>query len=126
MAVVSLANGERRTRGPGFRCAAIAISTVTVGLRPAPADTLADAIVAAYESSPNLEAQRAQQQITDEGYVQARAGWRPTVSLQGTAGYSQAPQSDPLFGTQIVSSNSGSAALSIQQPVYTGGRTLEA
>jgi outer membrane protein len=92
----------------------------------ADAETLADAIVQAYQTNPTIEAQRYQQQIVDESYIQARAGWRPTLSLQASAGLSQAPQSDPFFGTQQVESNTGSAALTLTQPLYTGGRTLAA
>src|SRR6476620_10215475 len=47
---------------------------------PASAETLADAIALAYESNPTLQAQRATQRALDENYVQARAGWRPTLS----------------------------------------------
>ena len=44
---------------------------------PAGAETLADAIALAYDTNPNLQAQRAAQRALDEGYVQARAGFRP-------------------------------------------------
>src|SRR3954452_819152 len=56
---------------------------------PASAETLADAIALAYETNPTLQAQRATQRALDENYVQARAGWRPQLSLQGTASYNE-------------------------------------
>jgi outer membrane protein len=89
---------------------------------PARADTLAEAIALAYDSNPTLVAQRAQLQATDEGVAQAEAGFRPTASVQAAAGYSKAPQTS-LFGTAETESNTGSATLSINQPLYTGGRT---
>jgi outer membrane protein len=90
------------------------------------AETLADAIATAYATNPTLQAQRAQQGVTDESYVQAKAGWRPDIRLEASAGYSRTPQSDPFFGTQMVSSNSAALALSLNQTLYSGGRTLSA
>ena len=54
---------------------------------PARAETLAEAIALAYQTNPTLLAQRATQRALDETYVQARAGWRPTVQLSGEAYY---------------------------------------
>jgi outer membrane protein len=114
-------------RSPAAR---LAVATLGVALASsggvAVADTLADAITAAYQTNPALSAARAEQQVTDEAYVQARAGWRPTVAVQAAAGYFQVPESDPFFGTQLVNSNNGSVAVTLQQPIYTGGRTLDA
>ncbi|MGC1305508.1 MAG: TolC family outer membrane protein, partial [Caulobacteraceae bacterium] len=86
------------------------------------AETLADAVALAYQSNPTLQAQRAQLRATDETYVQARAGWRPTASAQVGANYSKAPEST-LFGVSQVESNTGQAILGVTQPIYTGGRT---
>src|SRR5579859_5555054 len=52
---------------------------------PACAETLADALALAYDTNPNLLSQRSVQRALDEGYVQARAGFRPTLSLQASA-----------------------------------------
>ena len=41
---------------------------------PASAETLADAIALAYDTNPNLQAQRSTQRALDETYVQARTG----------------------------------------------------
>jgi outer membrane protein len=54
---------------------------------PACAETLADAVALAYETNPTLQAQRATQRALDENYIQARTGWRPTVTLQAVATY---------------------------------------
>ena len=51
----------------------------------ASAETLADALAEAYQNNPNLQAQRASQRALDETYVQARTGWRPTLSLQASS-----------------------------------------
>jgi outer membrane protein len=106
--------------------ACVTVAAWEIQTAPAAAETLADAIATAYQTNPALEAQRAGQQIADESYIQARAGWRPTVALEASAGYSREPQSDPFFGTEIVTGNSGAAALTARQTLYSGGRTLEA
>ena len=45
------------------------------------AESLADAITAAYQSNPNIQAQRAAMRALDENYTQARAAY----GLQGSA-----------------------------------------
>lgn len=54
---------------------------------PARAETLAEAMATAYGTNPTLLAQRATQRALDETYVQARAGWRPTVQASVQAYY---------------------------------------
>jgi len=102
---------------------------------PAPAQSLQDALAAAYANNPALQSARAQLRATDENVPAALAGWHPTVSLSGSAG--------PAFGNQISTINNtllgttthpqinenraevvGSATLT--QPIYRGGRTTAA
>ncbi len=64
-----------------FMCAALAYS------QPATAESLAEAIIMAYQSNPTLQAQRAALRVADEGVPQARSGWRPNVEIVGDAGY---------------------------------------
>jgi outer membrane protein len=109
--------------------AGVCVSTVVVG--PVAAETLADAIAAAYENNPNLQAQRATQRALDENYVQARSGWRPTLNFQanGVYEYIRTPRSQ-LFRLQRAASqlwgNSGQAQFTFTQPLWTGGRTAAA
>ena len=56
------------------------------GLSSAGAETLNDALVAAYEGNPTLLAQRAQLRATDETLPEARSGWLPTVTADGDVG----------------------------------------
>jgi len=79
----------------------------------------------AYASNPTLQAQRAQLRALDENWYQARAGYRPTLSASGRATWSETtiPGTNPLVD---VESNSGSAVLSLSQPIYTGGRVAAA
>ncbi|WP_309646246.1 TolC family outer membrane protein [Phenylobacterium sp.] len=111
-------------------CSAGLICGLAVG--PASAETLAEAIALAYDSNPNLQAQRATQRALDENYVQARSGYRPTLSasVQGNYSESRTPGGVPnaaggrTFGPN--EDNSGSAGFSLTQPLYTGGRTAAA
>ena len=123
--------GRRRpvgTAGPSGaarytgRAATLAFG-LAVGLSArARAETLADAIAAAYATNPNLVSQRSQLQATDETYVQALAGFRPVINGSTVATYSR--QGSPAFsgGRMTSETNSGSIGLSISQPLYTGGR----
>src|ERR1700761_3095261 len=99
----------------GLLCAA-SLACVA-GMSAAHAESLADAIALAYKTNPTLLNQRAQLRITDETYVQARAGYRPQVNVQVDA-----TRQDYVQQT----TDSGSAFITAQQPLYTGGRTASA
>lgn len=85
------------------------------------AETLQDALAAAYRSNPILQGQRYQQQALDETYVQAKAGFRPTATITAQAQYDREPNSSN-FMQGFGSSNSGAANVVVSQPLYTGGR----
>jgi len=85
---------------------------------PAASETLVDALAQTYASNPTLAAQRAALRAVDEQVPQARAGRRPTVSVNGSAGASRI-DSDR---TSPVTLRPFSADLSISQPLYRGGR----
>jgi outer membrane protein len=87
--------------------------------QPAAAEDLRDAIILAYQTNPTLLAQRSQQRATDESYVQSRAGLRPQVDVSAGVGYVRS-WPEPVFGSD--ESNSTSATISLNQPLYTGGR----
>ncbi|MDB5450636.1 MAG: type secretion outer membrane protein TolC [Phenylobacterium sp.] len=97
---------------------------------PAGAETLADAIALAYDSNPTLQAQRATQRALDENYVQARSGWRPTLTFQAQAAYDQihTPRAGLTQFGQLTryEANTGVAVLSFSQPIWTGGRVAAA
>ncbi len=91
------------------------------------AETLTDALALAYQTNPTLQSQRANQRVADEGVVQAKTAFRP--SLSASADYSASRvdyatrQGNFLTGEydRVTQSNS-SANLSLSQPLYTGGR----
>jgi outer membrane protein len=111
----------------------------------ASAETLADAIALAYGTNPNLLAQRASQRALDETYVQARAGFRPQLSLSADSYWldTRTPKAArgtvidtngdgipdtfvPATGSGISRLNNGTVGLNLTQPLWTGGRTSAA
>lgn len=83
---------------------------------------LNDALGVAYESNPQLEAQRAALRATDEGVAQANAGWRPSVNAQGTYG---TQHFDISAGGQSGTTNAHplQGQVTVNQPIFRGGRT---
>ena len=116
------------------RAAAAAVSTLALlGASSAWAETLTDAIALAYASNPTLQEQRARLRSLDESYVQARQGFRPEATLQGSVGYDQVNagsgqgrQTQFGYQTADTESNSAGAQLNVSQPLYTGGRVSNA
>jgi outer membrane protein len=111
-----------RIRNRAVRAACLAAPIALAFGSAAAAETLNDAIALAYETNPTLQAARAQLRGTDEEYVQAEAGLRPSVNV--SAGYSYGDEQTGQFGPQIAGANFGSASasISVSQPLYTGGR----
>ena len=60
-------------------CAAFAGSAVS-------AESLPEALAKAYQTNPQLNAERARQRATDENVPQAMAGYRPQIIARLTAG----------------------------------------
>jgi outer membrane protein len=103
------------------------------------AQTLTQALAEAYNTNPQLLAQRALLRATDEQVPQALSGWRPTVNFTGQvvgnrSAFSPGPTTvtSPLTGrtttvppvTQFSTFQSNSLSLQVTQPVYSGGRTV--
>ena len=102
------------------------------------ADTLEQALTAAYQSNPQLLAERAQLRATDEDVPQALSNWRPTVEITGQQGVlhqsskqdcGKAP--DGVLGRDCNYSALNTMAnlwpqsygLTVTQPLYRGGQT---
>ena len=108
---------------------------VVLGAQTAAAESLRDALIAAYSSNPTLLAERARLRATDEGSNQARAGWRPTVTVSGTASRAiDRRQFAQFFGGQVptglsnteTDTNSYTAQVTASQPLFRGFQTLNA
>ncbi|WP_300381616.1 TolC family outer membrane protein [Henriciella sp.] len=85
------------------------------------ADTLRDALTAAWLNNPGLEQERDAADIADERINQARALRRPSVDLLGGYAY-QSIDSNRPFAFNLGDRPVASAQIETRLPVYTGGR----
>jgi outer membrane protein len=98
---------------------------------PALADTIEAALVRAYQTNPQLNAQRAQVRITDENVPQALSGYRPRVAVTASAGVQYTDVLTTGGGTPTSISRLGvhgtnaprSAGLTVSQTLYNGQQT---
>jgi outer membrane protein len=111
--------------------AAAALLLGFAGPMPALADTIEAALVRAYQSNPQLNAQRAQVRSTDEGVPQALSGYRPKVALTASGGIQYTDTNATSGGTPtaiVRTENHGinpprSAGLTVSQTLYNGNQT---
>ena len=97
MARVVLGGGQARAG----RAAGLGLIAALLFAAPAAAQPLQEALAAAYANNPTLQAARARMRATDENVPQALAGWRPTVTLQGRAGYADGTSTNTRAGTRL-------------------------
>ena len=110
-------NDIERLLGKKLRTLALFLAlTLILPAAPAAAQSLNDALAGAYQTSPVLQAARAQLRVTDELVPEALSGWRPTVTAEAEGGAGIDDNHDN--GRAL-----GLAELRITQPIYTGGRT---
>jgi len=90
--------------------------------RPALAETIKEALAAAYIANPQIKAERARQRATDEEVSRAKSGYRPRIEGQATHTY-QDVSSRPSFGTDG-DSYPRSYSVNLTQPLFRGFRTI--
>lgn len=129
-----------------MRSHAAAIFLLGAGLGPLQAQTISNALAAAYASNPELNAQRAGVRSSDEGIGRAAAGYRPQINATLDAGFQYTAERQATPGTlpgsvtdsmeeDSTRSVSGAArytgkprgvAVGIRQTLFDGGRTFNA
>ena len=142
----ALRSGRIPATALGTACLAVFLCNVAKAQPPAlagteinsPPRTLQEVLGLAYESNPQLTEERARLRATDEGVPTALAGWRPTVVVNGTAGYASSNSvvgggADPeltatggnlqSFRITTVERQTYTASATVTQPLYRGGRT---
>jgi TolC family type I secretion outer membrane protein len=97
--------------------AALGVAGIVSG---AAAQSLEQALVSAYLTNPQLEAQRAALRATDELVPEALSGWRPTVQAEGAAIYNDTDRSQDSGGDFTTLQSS----LAVDQEIYSGGETV--
>lgn len=100
----------------------IAFLMVLMPPLPAYAETLGDALAAAYQSNPGVEASRAATRASRERVRQAKAQFGPT--LIADAGYSYNGRRVTQNGATMLTQNgfTRQVSLSLDQPLFTFGR----
>ena len=86
----------------------------------AQAQSLEQALVSAYLTNPQLEAQRAALRATDELVPQALSGWRPSVTAEGATIFNDTDRS----GNQSDTFTTLQSSLAVDQEIYSGGETV--
>lgn len=87
------------------------------------ADSLRDAMAAAYKYNPRLDAERARQRATDEDVARAHSGYRPTITGTADVGYSRT-DTKPASGTTGGETHPKGYGVTASQPIFSGFRTL--
>ncbi len=102
--------------------AVLAVTTVLAGTTVASAETLKEALAAAYASNPQLMAQRAALRATDEGVAAANAGFLPT--LNGTGSFDRGARviddQSPNGSETVQDINSDAYVLTLNQNLFRG------
>lgn len=90
---------------------------------PAVGETLEDALLAAYDTNPTLLAERAGLRATSEAVSQARAGWQPTLTVNGSYGYQETNNRLPLSPSVTTETDPIQGSVVLDQSIFRGGRT---
>jgi outer membrane protein len=100
---------------------AMVVSAIGVAsIAGAQAQSLEQALVSAYLTNPQLEAQRAALRATDELVPQALSGWRPSVTAEGATIFNDTDRS----GNQSDTFTTLQSSLAVDQEIYSGGETV--
>ena len=90
---------------------------------PAAAETLAEALVQAYQSSPQLNADRARQRGVDENVPQALVGYRPQIVASLSAGLQAVRDTLPDNTVQGATLKPWTIGLTVSQVLFNGFKT---
>ena len=124
---------SRRRGRPDLLSLAALAGLVLFAATPARGQTLTQALAEAYNTNPQLLAQRALLRATDEQVPQALSGWRPTVNFTGQVGGARSgfvagsTGAATPFGVKLGTYSTfyqNSVNVQVTQPIYSGGRTV--
>jgi outer membrane protein len=116
-----------RSRRPGRRLAwvSLCLSAITIlaAGQPSSAETLPEALVRAYQSSPQLNADRARQRGADENVPQALSGYRPQIVASLSAGLQAVRNILPDNTIQSTTLRPWTIGLTVTQVLFNGNKT---
>ena len=107
-------------------CSFWAFEGAVLGVSEARAQSLSDALMAAYRNNPTLLARRARVRAQDEGVPQALSNWRPDVSFTASNSISQIKNTLNTGDNINQTRHPLSLGVDFTQPLFRGGRTLAA
>jgi outer membrane protein len=120
----------------GFAACCVPLAARADGGAPLPS-TLTQALVDAYENNSTLQEQRAALRQTDEDVPTALAGWRPTITVTGSAGPVRGSETTPtsVVNPETLQTEQVSEKLKenrteeigqvqLTQNIYNGGHTV--
>lgn len=105
---------------------AAAALLIAIGSAPVNADTIEAALVRAYQTNPQLNAQRASVRSTDENVPQALSGYRPRVAVTASAGVQYTDITSQILGNTVNLSgvnNPRSVGATASQTLFNGFQT---
>lgn len=103
--------------------AAIALPLAIMSSTLARADTLEQALAAAYQNNARLDVARARLRASDEDVARAHSGYRPRVEIAGFRGR-RSVSTDPAYLSGSSGSDPEGIELTFKQPLFRGFRTL--
>ncbi|MEQ1651289.1 MAG: TolC family protein [Hyphomicrobium sp.] len=106
----------------GVSTTALAAALACVIATPGHAESLRDALTAAYQTNPKLDAERARLRATDEEVGRAESGFRPIVN--GSADIGHARTTSSPTSTSSGESNPWGYSISMRQSVFSGFRSV--
>jgi outer membrane protein len=108
----------------GIRFSALSLVVLGFGLSASvAAETLPDALAKAYQSNPQLNADRARQRATDENVPQALAGYRPQVVASLSAGLQAVRNLLPDNTVQGATLRPWTIGVTVTQVLFNGYKT---
>jgi outer membrane protein len=100
----------------------VAIANLAM-IDPSAAETLPEALVKAYQTNPQLNAERARQRGTDENVPQALAGYRPQIVASLSAGLQAVRNLLPDNTIQSATLHPWTIGVTVSQILYNGNKT---
>lgn len=124
--MVSASGSSRGAFGRHFLCRALATAAagaILLGAAPAAqADTLAQAIATAYDTNPDILAQRELLRAINERYLQARAQLGFTLDATASVQSQRAVVDSNQTANNEVTAQTAAQSVTVIQPLYSGGR----
>jgi outer membrane protein len=115
------------SRGKGYHFAWLVPCVVTIAnlatIDLSAAETLQEALVKAYQTNPQINAERARQRGTDENVPQALAGYRPQIVASLSAGLQAVRNLLPDNTVQSATLRPWTIGVTVSQILYNGNKT---